>query len=106
MCRWLLTCSYKPLTRQATSSKPNPMIHDQVAIWSLMRTTPKCPTSATINNNIEMTHTAIVGALPELRILFFLWLATCPHCGNINCHSVRIGAGRVCFIYLAGARLY
>ena len=47
------------------------MIQDQVAAGSGIAARPNCATSATTNKTSEITHTAIVGALPELlRIVF------------------------------------
>lgn len=44
------------------------MIHDHVPAGSPILTTPKCDASATRKRSSEMTHTANVGAFPELRI--------------------------------------
>ncbi|MEO6366200.1 MAG: hypothetical protein ABIO38_09175 [Luteimonas sp.] len=66
--RQTLFPSYRPRTRQASSNKPKPMIHDHVAIGSPILTTPNCAASATRNSTRQITHTAIVGALPEFRM--------------------------------------
>jgi len=44
------------------------MIHDQVAIGSPTRATPKCAANAITYRTSAISHTAMVGALPELRI--------------------------------------
>ena len=60
--------SYSPRTRHATNRRPKPRIHDQVANGSGILSRPKWATTATKNKTSDITQTAMVGALPELRI--------------------------------------
>lgn len=45
------------------------MIHDHVPAGSPTLTTPKCDANATRKRSSEITHTANVGAFPELRMI-------------------------------------
>ncbi len=61
---------YRPRTRHATNKRPKPTIQDQVATGSGIFARPKWATRAMRKRTRETTHTAIVGALPELRMTF------------------------------------
>ena len=60
--------AYKPRIRHAASKRPKPTIQDHVARGSGIFAKPKCATRAMIKRTKEITHTIIVGALPELRM--------------------------------------
>lgn len=61
---------YRPRIRHAASKRPKPTIQDQVASGAGIFASPKWATRATRKRTSEITHTIIVGALPELRMTF------------------------------------